>query len=238
MGAISGEYGAIYFNEELTSTGLAGEVFFNAAGTIISTGDAINFETEGYSSGMMVLLSGCTDETANNRTFTITEIDAGILTVLEDVVTAEPETGTVTFTEAEPGIQVSGFFSWALSQTADALETTDFSDVTGGRTYIAGLKGWTASAEKYFLTANNVIVTTGASWINTPVEIRFFTKYVANTTGAAGYQAWYYKGDTVVTGIDHTTPIDALVSESISFQGDKALTFKIQDEPWSSGISA
>jgi len=232
MSEISGENGAVFWNRELTDTAAGNNIYFNTAKTIISTGDAINFETEGYSTGMMVTVSGCTDSTANNRIFTIAGVDAGILTVLEAVTTQEPEAGTVVFTEAEPGIQVGGFYNWSLSLTADALETTNFSGSTGNRTYIPGLKGWTASAEKHFLTANNVVDSTGAPWWNNTVEIRFFTKYVASPS--ASDQAQYFRGDTVVTGIDHTTPVDTLVTQSVSFQGDKGIALVTESDAWSS----
>lgn len=241
MGAISGEYGAVYFNEELTDTSTSGSLVFSAGGTITSssgsgsTGPFIDFETEGYTSGMLVTVSGCTGETANNRIFTITGVTSGELTVSEAVTGSDPEPSAVVFTEADPGIQVGGFFNWGLSQTADALETTDFEDATSGRTYIPGLTSWTATAEKHFLTANNIIDSTGAPWWNSTIEIRLFTRYVA--TPSASDQAQYFKGDTVVTGIDHTTPVDTLIDQSVSFQGDKAMALKTQYDPWSCGIS-
>lgn len=242
MAEISGEYGAVYFNEELTDTATIGSVVFSTGKTITSssgsgsTGPFIDFGVEGYTSGMLVTVSGCTGESANDRIFTITGVSSGELTVSEAVTDSDPEPSAVVFTEADPGIQVGGFFSWGLSQTADALETTDFEGATGGRTYIAGLKGWTATAEKYFLTANNIIDSTGTPWWNSTIEIRLFTRYLA--TPSTGDQSQYFKGDTVVTGIDHTTPVDTLISQSVSFQGDTALALKTQYDPWSCGISA
>lgn len=239
MAEISGENGAVYFNEEITPTVTSGNIFFSTGKTITSSGAILNFEDEGFVAGMLIEVAGCTKDvatsgssTANNRTFTISTVSSGVLTVSEAVVKANPEASTgLTFTEAEPGIPVLGFYNWTLSYTGDVLETTSFSNSSGGRSYIPGLTGWTATADKHFLTANNEI----DDWLGQTVEIRLFLNYVA--TPSSGSPSQYWKGDTVVTGLDETTPVDALVDQSISFQGDNALTLKTQDDPWSCGIS-
>ena len=230
---ITGEYGAVYFNEEITDTATTGTLVFSTGKTINSCGaSAMNFVSEGYTTGMLVTVSGCTTSTGNNKTFTITAVTSGQLTVNETVLAANPEAGAVVFTEAEPGIPVLGFYNWSLSYTCDTLETTDFDDSTGGRSYIAGLTGWTATADKHFLTSNNEV----DDWIGEAREIRLFTKYVASPS--TGNPAYYFDGDTVVTGLDMTTPVDALINQSISFQGDKALTVRTQTQAWNLGLSS
>jgi len=239
MAEISGENGAVYFNEEITPTVTSGNIFFSTGKTITSSGAILNFETEGFVAGMLVEVAGCTKDvessgssTANNRTFTILTASSGVLTVSEAVVKANPEASTgLTFTEAEPGIAVLGFYNWTLGYAGDALETTNFDSSSGGRTYIPGLNNWTATADKHFLTANNEV----DDWVGETCEIRLFINYVA--TPSTGDPSQYWKGDTVVTGMDETTPVDALVDQSISFQGDRALTLKTQTDPWSCGIS-
>ena len=234
MAAISGENGAVYFNAGITDTATSGTIVFSsgASMTITSCGDAINFEDKLYTTGMLVTVSGCVTSTANDRIYTITAVSAGELTVSEAVTTVDPELSTgVTFLEAEPGVPVCGFYNWALSYTADTLETTDFCDTSGARTYIAGLTGWTVTADKHFQTTNNEI----DDWVGQTCEIRLFTNYEATPSGSSPSQ--YYKGDTVVTGLDHTTPRDALVDQSISIQGDGTLELKTQSDPWSCGIS-
>ena len=235
MAELSGENGAVYYNEELTDPGTSGTLVFSTGKTITSCGGDLDFETEGYVAGMLVTVSGCTTSTGNNRIFTVSTVSSGVLTVSEAVTAAAPEAAEVTFTEAEPGIPVLGFYNWSLSYTGDALETTDFDDSSGGRTYIPGLTGWTATAEKHFLTANNEV----DDWVGETCELRLFLNYVAETTGApsTGNTSQYWNGDTVVTGLDMTTPVDALINQSISFQGDRALTLKTQTDPWSCGIS-
>jgi len=223
---LSGQYGAVYYNAELTNTSTTGNIYFSTGGTITSSGNEINFETEGYSTGMLVAVSGCTTSTSNNRIFTITGVSSGQLTVSEPVAAAEPEAGAVTFTEAEPGIQVLGFFNWTLNYVSDVEETSKFEDSSGSRTYIPGLTHWTATAEKYFVTTDVTV----NSWVGQTAEIRLFTKYVASPT--TGDPAQYWAGDTVVTGLDETVPVDALITQSISFQGDKALTLTTKTNSW------
>lgn len=232
MAEMSGENGAVYFNEELTvDAPAANDISYSTANSTI-TSATIKFGAtgEGFKAGMLFDLSEC-GHTANERIYTIDSISSGEITVVEAISSGGTDTGTPVFTEEEPGIPVLGFFNWALSYTGDALETTDFDDSSGGRSYIPGVTSWTATAEKHFLTANNEV----DDWVGETCEIRLFTKYVAISTASDNSQYW--KGDTVVTGLDMTTPVDALINQSISFQGDKALTFKIQTDPWSCGIS-
>lgn len=246
MAELSGENGAVYFNEELTNTASANTIIFSSgdntitsstAGGVSSTGK-INFSSAGYEAGMLITLSGA-GTTENNRIFTIDAVTTGttyVLTVDEAVKsstgTGNTDTGTIKFLEAEPGIPVLGFYNWNLSYAGDVLETTNFNDSSSGRTYIPGLTGWTVTADKYFQTADTEI----DEWLGNTCEIRLFLNYVATPSDSSPSQYW--DGDTVVTGLDHTTPIDALVTRSISFQGDKALTLKTQTDPWSCGESA
>ncbi len=105
---------------------------------------------------------------------------------------------------------VAGFFGWSFSKVGDALETTDYSD-GGHRTYIAGLKGWTGSAEKHWITE------TPLDWINTKFIIKFYVD-VGNTIR--------YEGWGLITGHGVTSAVDTLVNESLSFQGDGVLTYE------------
>ena len=239
MAELSGENGAVYFNEGLTNPALAESIIFDSGTTgaldqtITSSTDGgatgkINFETEGYIAGMLVTVSGA-DSSGNNRIFTINKVDEFEITVNE-AVSSGTDTGTPVFTEAEPGVQVLGFYNWTSSYAGDALETTDF-DSSGYREYIAGLTGWTVTSDKYFQTVNNEV----DDWVGQPCELRLFINYVA--IPSTGTPSQYWKGDTVVTGLDNTTPVDALVSQSISFQGDGALTLKTQTKAWNLGIS-
>lgn len=97
--------------------------------------------------------------------------------------------------------------SWTISYTGDVLETTDFDDSTGGRSYIAGLTGWSGSYDCYYSTGNTAIPgSTG-------------TAYFRTTTGVAGV----WNGTIFITGMDVTTPIDGIVTQTYTFQGSGAL---------------
>ena len=243
MAELSGENGAVYFNEELASESMiVNSIAYSTGGGVYtitsSTGDGasstgvIDFQTAGYVEGMLITLSDSSYDAStgtNNRIYTITACTSGEITVTESL-TAGTDTGTPTIREAEPGIQVLGFYNWTSSLAGDALETTDF-DSSGYREYIAGLTGWTVTSDKYFQTANNEV----DDWVGQTCEIRLFINY--ETIPSSGSPSQYWKGDTVVTGIDNTTPVDALVSQSINFQGDGALTLKTQTKAWNEGIS-
>ncbi len=48
--------------------------------------------------------------------------------------------GSVNFSESSGYVK-----SWTLTYAGDALETSNFDDASGGRTYIPGLTGWSGS---------------------------------------------------------------------------------------------
>ena len=110
MAEKSGENGAVYWNEELSSTALAESITYNTSGAInqivsSDTGAAtgiIDFETCGYTSGMLFTLTGASGvAAANNRIYTISAVSCGTLTVTEDIDTSGIDTGTPTFSEAD-----------------------------------------------------------------------------------------------------------------------------------------
>jgi len=106
--------------------------------------------------------------------------------------------GSVVFTGALTTVK-----SWSLSYAGDALETSNFDDSSGGRTYIPGLSGWSGSFDSLYSTSNTAVPgSTGSITLKT-------------TTGATGL--WY--GGIIITGMDVTTPRDGLVTQSYTFQG-------------------
>lgn len=106
--------------------------------------------------------------------------------------------------------QVCGFFNWGVDKICDILETTDYSDV-GVRTYIAALKGWTGSAERHFLTEENL------DWITDSLIIKFYV----DTSNTLRYEGW-----VIVDSHGLTSVVDTLVNESLSFKGDSVLTYE------------
>lgn len=238
MAIETGKDGVIYYNAEITDTAVADTLVFSTAGYIESstasgsTGPFLDWAVEGYTTGMLVTLTGCATTTENNRIFAISALASGKMTVSETVTSgASPDTGAVVFTEAEPGIQVAGFYNWTLSHGCDTLEVTNFDNSSGNRNYIPGLENWSASAEKYFVTSDNTFDTL----VSSAVKVRFFRNYVSSPS--TGNPSLYWTGDSIVTGLDETVPVDTLVTKSLSFQGDGAITLNTQSTAWSSGLS-
>jgi len=97
--------------------------------------------------------------------------------------------------------------SWTLSYVGDALETTDFDDSSGGRSYIPGLTSWSGSYDCYYDATNLKAPGTTGSIV------------LKMSTGAT--VGW--KGDIVITGMDITTAVDGIVTQTYTFQGNGAL---------------
>lgn len=98
--------------------------------------------------------------------------------------------------------------SWTLSYVGDALETTDFDDSAGGRSFIPGIKSWSGSYECYYSSGNLAAPGTTGSII-----------LKMSTGGTVGFQ-----GDIVLTGMDITTAVDGIVTQTYTFQGNGALS--------------
>ena len=105
-------------------------------------------------------------------------------------------------------IQAGGFLSWSVDTANEMLETTNF-DTNGWKTFSSGLKTWTGSAERHWL--NDMI----GSNAGREVIVRFYT----NEAGSD-----YYTGWGIVNGIGEATSVDALVDDSLSFQGTHNLS--------------
>ncbi len=110
--------------------------------------------------------------------------------------------GSVTFSGAATTVK-----SWTLANVGDVLETTNFDDSSGGRTYIAGLTGWSGSYDALYSTANTASPGTSG------------TIYLRSSTGTVGV----WSGTAFITGMDVTTPRDGLVTQTFTFQGSGTL---------------
>jgi len=236
MAVISGVNGAVYWNEGLTSIAIPDSISFSTGNEIISsTGNGaassgiLNFVDEGYKEGMLITLSNAAT-TENNRTFTIVEpVTSGTITVSsgEGLVTSTGDASTgITFLEAEPGYEEAGFYNWAIDYKIDLFDATAFDTSSGGRSYVPSITSWTAKADKYFLSTGNAV----NDWLGDTVKARFFLNYVA--IPSTGDASQYYEGNTIVTGINIGTPVDALITQGISFQGVGALTLTTRTTAW------
>ena len=101
--------------------------------------------------------------------------------------------------------------AWNVDITADALETTSFAD-SGDRTYIRGLKGWTATVEGYVDGTNAIF----PSDVGTTGLVTLYTDHS---------NLQYYYGNAILTGVGTSVAVDAVETTSLSLQGTGALTF-------------
>lgn len=93
--------------------------------------------------------------------------------------------------------------NWAISLVGDALETTNFDVAASGRAFIPGLTSWSGSYECNYSTGNAAV----------PGET--LTIICRSSTASGGV----FKGDIIITGMDVTTPVDGIVTQSYTFQG-------------------
>lgn len=197
------KYWVVNTLKKVTGTDIS---FLDTEGTYTITRAAADFVTEGFTNGDIINVSG---STSNDGNYTVEGVTTDTLTVTEEVIT-EDLSDLITIQTTNFYAQVAGFFSWAISKVADALETTDYSDA-GQRTYVPGLKGWTGSAEKHWITEDPL------EWEGTKLIIKFYV----DKTGTLRYE-----GIGIVTGHGVTSAVDTLVNESLSFQGDGILTYE------------
>ena len=111
--------------------------------------------------------------------------------------------GSVTYTSGQTTIK-----SWALNQTVDLYDSTNFDDSTGGKSYVAGFTGWSGTFEGFYATGNSAIPGDSATVI------------LRTSTGITGL----FTGTALITGMDVVTGVDGLITQSYSFQGTGALT--------------
>ena len=105
-------------------------------------------------------------------------------------------------------------------------DITDFADGTV-RTFMPGLTTWTATAEKRWQTG-------GAAADTEPQPgdthyLRFFVVYDADPTATTVY---YYEGTAICTAVGPSTPVDAIVAGTISWQGSSTLTWTTRTIAW------
>ena len=106
---------------------------------------------------------------------------------------------------------VSNLKSWEISEEAESIETTAMGDTS--KTFVAGIKGWTASCEVLFDLGN---ATQADLVVGETVDVKIWP----NTTS----QAESYAGTAIVTSTSQSGAIGDIVTSSISVQGTGALT--------------
>jgi TP901-1 family phage major tail protein len=112
--------------------------------------------------------------------------------------------------------KVVGIKSWSLELSLDTLEVTALGD--DWKNYIAGLKEWSASSE------GDYEVTT-----DTAGQDALQAAYLSGTTVVVKLyvdSANYYTGSAYINSLSIEDPVDDVVTISIEFTGNGALTFE------------
>ena len=110
--------------------------------------------------------------------------------------------------------KVVGIKNWSLELSLETLETTSLGD--DWKNYISGLKEWTASAEGDFEVITD---TTGQKLLSdaylagSTVEVKLFV----DATN-------YFTGPAYINSLSIEDPVDDVVTISIEFTGNGALT--------------
>jgi len=126
-------------------------------------------------------------------------------------VTAPGDTLAITASYTYWQIEQKGaFHNWAFSLTGDTAERTDFT-TTGWKKFVGILKGWTGSAERFWLNSEWM------AEMGTPLIVKFYT----DESGTLRYEGW-----ALVTGIDVGAAVDTLIMEPIGFQGHGVLSYE------------
>lgn len=109
--------------------------------------------------------------------------------------------------------QVGGFFNWAITQAVGTLDKTDFQS-GGHKEFLAGLKEWSASAERHWLTDESL-----AAWLGVTKIIKLFLD--ESSDPQLRYEGW-----AIVNGLNPAVAVDTIINESLSFQGTGQLSYE------------
>ena len=223
MAELAGKTGALYYS---TATIRAKTI------SVISADNSFNdsgggFVSAGFTAADKIVSIGY-DDGNNNGLFTISGggVAAGKLTCDGTALVDESAGNEATIVTAPDDAQLLGFFNWTIDTTTDLTEITAFEDgIAGAKVYLPTLVDWTAAAERYWLTNQNL-----DSFLGTEKWVRFFVKWVATPSG--GDPSYYYEGMCEVSGNSIETPVGDVVKETLTFQGDGALTLVTRTSAW------
>ena len=128
--------------------------------------------------------------------------------------TAPGDTEAITVTYDYYAItQLGGFFNWSITQAANPLDKTDFQS-SGWKEFLLGLKEWSASAERHWLTDESL-----AAYIGVTKIIKLFLD--SSSDPQLRYEGW-----AIVTGLNPSVGVDTIINESLSFQGTGQLSYE------------
>ncbi len=109
--------------------------------------------------------------------------------------------------------EVGGFFNWSIAQAAGILDKTDFQS-GAWKEFMTGLKEWSATAEKHWITDESL-----AAWLGTLKIIKFYLD--VDATPKLRYEGW-----AIITGLNPAVAVDTLINESLTFQGTGQLSYE------------
>ena len=112
------------------------------------------------------------------------------------------------------GSEIVGFSSWSLNTSADAIDTTGFTN-DGVKEFIAGCTSWNGSIEGSAADqAADLFIGAGGLRPGATITVKLFI----NATK-------FYTGSAIVTSMNPSTDVNDAVKWSVNFQGTGALTY-------------
>lgn len=110
--------------------------------------------------------------------------------------------------------QIGGFFNWNITQGVIMLDKTDFQSSAGWKEFLAGLKEWSATAERHWLTDESL-----TSWLGVARIIKLFLD--ADADPRLRYEGW-----AIIKGLNPGVAVDTVINESLDFQGTGELSYE------------
>ena len=195
--AISGRVGAVYVTDPAT----APVPFTNAATTVDPNSGYTRYQVTNRSWRYWPLDANITVRRNGNVITTGFELERpGGYVVFEapnlatDVITVSGTALTL--------VQAAGMFKWSIDLESDSTETSTFGS-SGWKEYLTTARGWSGSAEAYWVTSD--------LWNNVLGEI------VVVRLAFAANQA--FEGFAIIKSEGLETPVDEIVTQSLEFDG-------------------
>jgi len=215
---VQGGLGGIYAYATYTASSIAFVEGGVSADTI--TDSANGFLDAGFVVGMDITIS---DTASNNKTVTIAALTAGVITLLTtDDLTDEVE-GSATLVTAAYGTQLIGFRQWGGVNGVELKDKTCFENYPYRR-FAATIKNWNATFEGFWLSIER------DSWLGRTLHLRLFKRFALDPS--ASDPAIFWSGDGIIGDIPEGVPVDALISQSFTVQGDGVLAETYKTDAW------
>ncbi len=110
--------------------------------------------------------------------------------------------------------QIGGFFNWNIAQAVTTLDKTDFQSSSGWKEFLGGLKEWSATAERHWITDESL-----TSWLGVARIIKLYLD--ADADPQLRYEGW-----AIIKGLNPGVAVDTIINESLDFQGTGQLSYE------------